>query len=126
MRALMLAVLLVLLDQGLWAQEDSSDYSSQATLSLHDTVIIPSAHDWSDWISPQFLTFLTLESWQEYKADTLARRYIRWTGASLIFVGVKPGLNLANYYIQPDTTWAIAQPTLEGWMDWLERKRAEH
>src|SRR3990167_1709158 len=128
MRVLMLVSFLIVLSEGLWAQEDSSDYSLQATLSLHDTVIIPSAHDWSDWISPQFLTFLTLESWQEYKADTLARRHIERhierRSASLVLDSLKPGFHWTSSCVGVDTVWATRPPTFEGWMSWLEQRKA--
>jgi len=133
MKALMLAIPFVFLSQSLRAQEDSSSYLSHRTyfwrnISWHDTTSsIRSEEDGRNWVWPRFPTPLTLESWQEFKADTLARRYVRWISQSFIFDSIRAGFHRMSWHSHLDTTWAIAQPTFEDWMGWLERKRAsEH
>ncbi len=149
MRALMLVSFLIVLSRGLWAQEDSSEDSLQRTFLWYDTRSNQRSEElqaasetslwqktvsWRDTFSivaenyrnrvwPRFPTPLTLESWLEYKADTLARTYVQWVGQSVVFNSIRAGFHQTTYYIRPDTTWATRPPTFEGWMNWLEQRK---
>ena len=82
---------------------------------------------WGD-LSIRRITPLTYESWQEYKADTLARRHIERhierRSASLVLDSLKPGFHWTSSCVGVDTVWATRPPTFEGWMSWLEQRKA--
>ena len=78
------------------------------------------SEDDRNWVWPRFPTPLTLESWQEYKADTVAQKYVPQVSQSLIFDSIRAG---TTWHIRFDTVWTTRLPTLEGWMSWLEQRK---
>ena|SRR3990167_3836575 len=133
MKALTLAIPLVLLNQGLWGQEDSLGYLSHnrtclgGTIPWHDTMSSIRSENYRNRICPRFPTPLTLESWQEFKADTVARGYVKWVDQVFMYDSIKVGFHRTTWGFYADTVRGTWPPTFESWMDWLERKRAsEH
>ena|SRR3990167_8849111 len=129
MKALTLAIPLVLLNQGLWGQEDSLGYLSHnrtclgGTIPWHDTMSSIRSEDDRNWVWPRFPTPLTLESWQEYRGDTLVRKHVKWVSPNVVLDSIRAGFHQTTYHIDLDTTWATRPPTFEGWMSWLEQRK---